>query len=87
MTCNYSNLSGAVQACWDKIKENSRRGKSKDFEIRLRLYQNVGAGWFDRWKIGEAPRSNGTHKKHGGTLGFLRDVRRCLFVPLEIRTA
>jgi len=29
------NLSGAVQACWDKIKENSRRGKSKDFEIRL----------------------------------------------------
>jgi len=36
MTGNYSNwnLSGAVQACWDKIKENSRRGKSKDFEIR-----------------------------------------------------
>jgi len=37
MTGNYSkwNLSGAVQACWDKIKEDSRRGKSKDFEIRL----------------------------------------------------
>jgi len=37
MTGNYSkwSLSGAVQACWDKIKENSRRGKSKDFEIRL----------------------------------------------------
>jgi len=44
MTGNYSkwNLSGAVQACWEKIKENSRRGKSKDFEIRLRLDQNGG---------------------------------------------
>jgi len=31
-----------------KIKENSRRGKSKAFEIRLRLDQNVGAGWIDR---------------------------------------
>jgi len=31
MTGNYSkwNLSGAVQACWDQIKENSRRGKFK----------------------------------------------------------
>jgi len=46
MTGNYNrwNLSGAVQACWDKIKGNSRRGKSKDFEIRHRLDQNVGAG-------------------------------------------
>jgi len=37
MTGNYSkwNLSGAFQACWDKIKGNSRRAKSKDFEIRL----------------------------------------------------
>jgi len=52
MTGSYSkwNLSGAFQACWDKIKGNSRRGKSKDFEIRLRLDQNVGAGWLDRWK-------------------------------------
>jgi len=37
MAANYSkwNLSGAVQACWEKIKKNSRGGKSKDFEIRL----------------------------------------------------
>jgi len=37
-------------------------------------------------KIGEAPRSNGTQKNNGSTLGFLRDVHRCLFVHLEIRT-
>jgi len=50
MTGNSSkwNLSGAVQACWDKIKGNSRRGKTKEFEIRLRLDQNVGVGWLDR---------------------------------------
>jgi len=47
MTGNFGkwNLSGAVQACWDKIKENARRGKSKDFEIQLRLDQNDAAGW------------------------------------------
>jgi len=56
MTGNYSrwNLSGALQACWDKIKGNSRKGKSKDFEIRLEGPKSM--------KIGEAPRSNGTQK-------------------------
>jgi len=36
------------QACWDKIKGNSRRGKSKDFEILLELDQSVGAVRLDR---------------------------------------
>jgi len=33
-----------------KIKVNTRREKSKDFEVRLRLDQNVGVGWLDRLK-------------------------------------
>jgi len=33
------------------------------------------------------PHDRMVRKKHGGTLGFLRDVHRCLFVHFEIRTA
>jgi len=63
MTGNYSkrNLSGVFQAGWDKIKGNSRRGKSKDFEIRIRLDQNVGAVRLDRLNSW-SPKTDGTQK-------------------------
>jgi len=54
----------------NQVKETIAVKAEKLSELPKIQIPTVGARWLDRWKIGEAPRSNGTHKKHGGTLGY-----------------
>jgi len=42
------NLSGAVQACWDKINKKNPREENPKILKSGSKDQNVGAGWLDR---------------------------------------